>query len=376
METRSAVLTYHAMRLAWCRVVLMSFLRRWAVYLAVVAVLFAAGSVGAWSSVTALAAWLVLPLFYATAHPVYLLPVLLIQTLLHAGLIWALRSLLWFEPWAEAERALPLAAADLRRSDGIVVLLVMAPLFSLYALGATTLWITDPAWLHDVRWSALGMLLAMMMGAAAVGLTLLHSWRRPPRIAAAVRRVALVAEAHQGRALVGLPGMLTAVSVNKAMLLLPLVRGPARRAGKGMCGGGVLLCAPALGLWWAPHAAPWWLAAFALLSLVVTTRVHTLARDQLEPFWLACCMLPMSMKRLRLWRAMCVLSPLALGALWLLVSLPPTGVRWLVFAAYGLIVFLGSAWVVCSGPELASSAASRWLLFLTLSVALATEVMA
>ena len=364
------------MRLAWCRVVLMSFLRRWAVYLAVVAVLFAAGSVGAWSSVTALAAWLVLPLFYATAHPVYLLPVLLIQTSLHAGLIGALRSLLWFDAWAEAERALPLAAADLRRFDWIVVLLVMAPLFSLYALGATTLWINDPAWLHGVRWSALGMLLAMMMGAAAVGLTLLHSWRRPPRIAAAARRVALVAEAHQGRALVGLAGMSMALSVNKAMLLLPLVRGPARRAGLGMCGGGLVLCAPALGLWWAPQAAPWWLALFALLSLVVTTRVHTLARAELEPFWLNCSMLPVSLKRLRLWRALDVLSPLALGALLLIATLPASGVRWPVFAAYGLVVFLGSAWVVCSGPGHATSAASRWLFFLALSVALATEVMA
>ncbi len=364
------------MRLAWCRVVLMGFLRRWAVYLGVVAVLFAAGSVGAWSSVTALAAWLVLPLFYATAHPVYLLPVVLIQTLLHAGLVWALRSLLWFEPWAEAERALPLAAADLRRSDGVVVLLVMAPLFSLYALGAATLWMNHPAWLRDVRWSALGMLVAMMMAACGLGLTLLHSWRQPQKSAAAARRVAVVAEARQGRALVGLPGMLTALSAFRAMLLLPLVRGPARRAGMGMWGGGVLLCAPALGLWWAPQAASWCLAGFALLSLVVTTRLHSLARDELEPFWLACSMLPMSMKRLRFWRALCVLSPLAVGALLLLATLPASGVRWPVLAAYGLVVFLGSAWVVCSGPGSASSSASRWLFFLALSVALATEVIA
>ena len=271
---------------------------------------------------------------------------------------------------------MPLAAADLRRSDGVVVLLVMAPLFSLYALGATTLLINDPAWLRDVRWMAVGMLVVVVTAAKGVGLMLLHHWRRPARRAPTTNPAVAAVQASQERALIGRPRMLTALSVNKAMLLLPLVRGPARRAGLGMCGGGLVLCAPALGLWWAPQAAPWWLALFALLSLVVTTRVHTLARAELEPFWLDCSMLPVSLKRLRLWRALGVLSPLALGALLLIATLPASGVRWPVFAAYGLVVFLGSAWVVCSGPGHASSAASRWLFFLALSVALATEVMA
>ena len=275
------------MRMAWWVLAVKAFLRRWAIYLLVLAVLFAGGSVGAWTSITGLAAWSVLPLFYATAHPVWLPLVFVVQIALTVGLVWALRSLLWFAPWAEAERALPLPAADLRRSDLVVILLVLTPLLCLYLFGAATLWFNDPPWLHAVRERALAVLAFTLMASVALGVMLLHFLRQPPRPTPMARRAGLLSETVRSSVSVAV-WRATPVSVIKVLLLLPLFRGPARRVGFSWCGGGLLLCMPALGLWLLPQAASWWLAAFALLSLMVTTRVQTLARDGLDPLWLAC----------------------------------------------------------------------------------------
>ena len=60
-------LGYHAMRLAWCRHALRQVLRRWGVAIVIVAVVAGGGISGGGTVVSALAAWLVLPLFHAVA---------------------------------------------------------------------------------------------------------------------------------------------------------------------------------------------------------------------------------------------------------------------------------------------------------------------
>jgi hypothetical protein len=318
---------------------------------------------------------LVTPIFYATVHPIWLPPVLVAQTLLAVGLMWGLRSLLWFGPWAEAERALPLPAGELRRSDSVVVSLALAPLAGVCVLGAITFWSNDPPWLQGFRGWALGVLALWLLASVVLSVLLLQFLRRP-----------LIADATARRALRALQRDLTGASIKawqlpsmpmiQALLLLPLCRGPARRAGFGLCGSGVILCIAVLGLWLLPQAASWWLAAFAALSLTLTTRVHGLARDALEPLWMACTMLPLSVNRLRRWRAgVVLLAPLSCGFL-LWTVLPVEGVRWLVFTAYGGVLVLGHVLIVCNLPGRPSTVASRWLFFAAVAVALATEVMA
>ena len=85
--------SYHAMRMAWCRVALWMFVRRWAAYLvagaSVLVVGMAGGLADAVSAVRAMCAWLVLPLFRAVGEPVWVLPAVVVQALVGAGLVWA-----------------------------------------------------------------------------------------------------------------------------------------------------------------------------------------------------------------------------------------------------------------------------------------------
>jgi hypothetical protein len=155
-----------------------------------------------------------------------------------------------------------------------------------------------------------------------------------------------------------------------------LRRGPARRTGHALLWGAALLCAPALGLLLRPDAAPWWLAAFSLASLLATSRINTLARLEFEPLWQACAMLPIAQKAPRRLRALGTLAPMAVGGLALLAALPIENARPPVLAAYAATCGIGNALVVMNLPGTPSSVASRWLFFLALGLALASEVMA
>ncbi len=122
-------LSYGAMRLRWCGWALLAFARRWGVYLVVTAAVVGAGSNSPVQAVSAVAAWLVLPLFWAAGQGNWLLPAWVAQVLLGLALLWGARALLWPPQWAEAERALPLRRSDTQVSDACVVSLALAPLW-------------------------------------------------------------------------------------------------------------------------------------------------------------------------------------------------------------------------------------------------------
>lgn len=415
------------MRMRWCRAALRAFLRRWGAYLATGAVVIVAGMPGSLADavtvVRALCAWLVLPLFSAVVEPAWAVPATLLQAVATAGLVWGMRPLLWPEKWAEAERALPLSQRDTIASDAVVVALGLAPAASLYAIGAQALIANDPAWLHAFRARAVLALGVALVAAVALGVGLLQGLRFPrrhpswryrwltgddrlchPRLGNGLRgpgrnlRAGSVRVTQSPRAapagadapsqpaehgasskrIEPVTAALASVHTGALRVLVwwPLWRGPAKRSGRALCVGLVSLCCPALGMLRWPHGAGWWLGAYALIALIMVTRVNGLMRLELGAWQEACAPLPLRAATLRRSREWMALSPLLSSAWLLLACLPHAGVRPGVLAVY-LVVCAGSCFVeVRSAAPDAAAKSSRWLFCIALMLALASEVMA
>ncbi len=360
-------LSYGAMRLRWCRLALWAFVKRWAVYLVVAMAVLGAGAVGFVTIIMAAAAWTVLPLFYAATQGVWVLPAVAAQALLGAAAVWGMRPLLWPLPWAEAERALPIADADRWRSDAVVVLIALSPLLLLYGAGAASLLGQNPEWLRPFRWRAVLALWVVAAASLLLGVGLLQRLRRPMMAFAWQRQYATAASLTPS-ARVG--------HWSLALLGWPLWRGPARRTGQAVLWGSCVLLLPALVTALTHRATAWWLAALALAALLVATRINHLAREELGPVLQAATMLLLRLDVAERLRASLGVWPvlLALGVMTLALTFE-AGWRPAVWAVF-VVVVLGSVVVeVLSLPAAPEAKAPRWLFSLVLCVCLATEVM-
>jgi FtsH-binding integral membrane protein len=164
-----------------------------------------------------------------------------------------------------------------------------------------------------------------------------------------------------------------------ALLALPLWRGPARRTGWALWIGAAAVAVPALGLFVLRRGEPWWLAAGALLALLVATRVNHLSRLETAELFDACSSLPLAPARLRLARAalgLLAVLPGIVGVCAAALSLRATGLRVTVLAAWALACLGGCTVEVLSAPAEAATKAGRWLFTLVLCICLATEVLA
>ncbi len=359
-------LGYHAMRLRWCRLALASFLRRWGAYILVSALVIGAGSGTPTAAVAGVAGWTVVPLFHAASQGPWLLPALLLQGAAGAACLWAMRPLLWPRAWADAERALPLARAERRRSDAAVVAIALVPWVLLQAAGAAAAIAARPHWLMPVLGRALAALAAAQALAWAAGIGMLALRRRAgqPRARAPGRSTSAGAGAASPRRR----------GWAHALLLLPLLRGPAQRTGRLLAAASALLCGPGLLLLWRPTALGWWLALLAVLALVLVSRAHALAREEFAPLLAAAEVLPISPARLARARDALCLLPLAPALLVLAAGLAAVPLRpgWLL--AY-LVSCTGScALQVFTHAEQDADRSARWLFLLVLSLALASEV--
>lgn len=381
-------LRYGVMRLRWCGLALWAFMRRWASYLAVAALVAGAGAVGWQDIIPAVAAWLVLPLLLASTQGAWLLPATVLQALAGAACIWGARSLLWPVAWREAERALPLPRAATVRSDTAVVLLTLSPLALLGAVGAGAVVGHHPVWLQPTQGRALLALALAGAGSVALGVLLLQALRRPARGGtrwhAAAHRVTVRADASARPALPTARTAQTLRSVRSlhrlwVLLALPLWRGPARRTGWALLLGSAAAAVPALGLALLQAGEPWWLAACALLALLVATRVNHLARLETAGLFDACRSLPLAPAPLQ--RARAALGVLAVlpgiaGLCAVALGLRAPGLRVPVLSAWALACVVGCTVEVATAPADAATKAGRWLFTLVLCVCLATEVLA
>lgn len=351
------------MRLAWCRLALRAFVRRWGVYFVVAGLVVGAGSGSPLAAMAGVAGWTVVPLARAAASGAWLLPALLAQALLGLGLLAGARALLWPPHWREAERALPLGPQALRVSDALVVSWALLPWVVLQAAGWLALLAARPAWLLPVLPLALAAWGLAQALAAAGGVLMLQRLRQvavgrslaPPRPGRAVRT--RLAGHWFG-----------------ALLWLPLWRGPARRSGRWLALGSAALLLPAAapGPW--PAATGWWLAALAVGALLLVSRLSSLTRAEYAPAFDGVAMLPLPAARLeQARRALCLLPlvPAAAATSLVLAALP---VRPAVLAAYALASVGSCAVEVASRPAQAADKSSRWLFSLVLCLALASEV--
>ncbi len=385
-----APLPYGALRLRWCGLALLAFMRRWAAYLMVAATVAGAGAVGWQEIIPAVAAWLVLPLFGASTHGAWLLPATLMQAGAGAACIWGARSLLWPSAWAEAERALPLTRTATLRSDGLVVLLTLLPLGLLLAVGTAAVLGHHPAWLLPTQGRALVALAAACVGSVMLGVLLLQAVRRPA-VGWARRRATKDITAGVSRAGGGGPARLPAVSAVAtlrplsplrwplALLALPLWRGPARRTGWMLLIGPAAVAVPALGLTVLHGGEPWWLAACAALALLVATRVNHLARLETAELFEACRSLPLAPAPLQHARAalgLLAVLPGIVGLCVVALGLRAPGLRAPVLTTWALVCLGGCTVEVLSAPADAATKAGRWLFTLVLCICLATEVLA
>lgn len=366
-------LRYGAVRLRWCGLALKAFIARWGVYVLVTGLVLSAGASG-WDQVLqAVAAVLVLPLFSASQHGWWLLPATLAQALFGAAAVWGARSLLWPLNWADSERALPLPRAETLRSDLLVVLLVLTPLLLMYGAGTVSVLAHRPAWLRPTQGRALAALALAAASSLALGAALLR-WQRGYRSGGAAT--------PSGRG--GVAPAVTetrVVSPRRALILLPLWRGPARRTGAMLLTGSaslVLVAAlPAASGWAAGW--PWMLAAWAAVALLAATRIDHLARLELTELLQACAGLPVDHRSLLRTRSALGLLPLLPGLAGVLIGMaiaPPAGLRPAVLLAWAVACVLACVVEVFAGVQPASDKAARWWFNLIVCVCLASEVLA
>lgn len=260
----------------------------------------------------------------------------------------------------------------------------------LYAVGAVAWWVQRPAWLLPWAWQAGAGWGLMLAGSWLAGRAVMRAWRgaapRPSRpggpawfgLAAARPRLTVAPAGRQ-------PGPAASALVPRRPQIwwwaLALWRGPARRTGvTALLGSMVLACWALAGAALGPASGlaawqGWWLAGFAGLGLIVSTRVNQLSRAEYQPLIEACAALPLSRKALSARRASWALLPLGLPLALLAALLPWPGVRTPVALAYLAANGAASAWEVAVPSTDPAARASRWGFWLVLLVALASAVM-
>jgi len=359
------------MRLRWCRGALVDLLRRWATYLVVGVMVLGSSGNGALAAMSGLAAWSVFPLFRATAQSFAVLAAIAaLHSCAGAVVVWGLRPLLWPRQWLEAEAALPIDPRDRLRSDIAVTGFALVPLFCVYAAGAMVWRTQSPPWMRGEWVAALAALVVSTGLSLLWGVLIVRHLRHRPRSLARTKASTPSADASR-------------VSTLRALVVAPLLRGPARRSARMLMLGSAVLLGIGGVLWRWPAGASWWLAAFAALSLVVSTRLNVLVTDELAPLHQHAACLPVSLHALLRARRWLALLPQLVGqvALCMLASRSGHGLRPAVLIADMLALFAGSAAQVVFTTQVDGHRAtdpahrvSYWLFTLVLGVVLATEV--
>ncbi|MEK0417127.1 MAG: hypothetical protein RI949_1133 [Pseudomonadota bacterium] len=358
---------------------MLSFVRRWGVYLAIA---FLVPTLGATNALMAMLAWSVTPLFQAAHHAV--LDACLVglgYVMLQSLFILVLSPLLWPRAWSEAERSLPIDENLRRRSDLHVVLMGLSPPVTAQALGILIWLVKFPVWIQESWGVGVSIWGVSMVLSVALGMLMLGLRRRLPTPAIGSLRDPWRSRspAHGWR-------QRQPISAFMALLLWPMVRGPARRAGRIYALTVLALCVCITGLIMTPQRGSWWLAAFAITAQALVTRLSAVLEAALQPLHQACGLLPLDPDQLRRHLRLCVMSPLVAGQLMLLAAIAGMDipVKPVFLTLYLLTNLLGTLALVAatSAPprvglkEDPQARASWWLLVLVITIALASEAVA
>ena len=364
------VVEYDEMRMRRFAAALVDFFRRWGTYCAVVIVVFSAGSNAPLTIALAAAAGLAWPLRIAVDHGWAVVPATAAYALVGAlPVVWT-RQLWWPRHWAEAERALPLAAVTLRRSDRRFAVLVMLPWQGALAAGAVggLVGAGSPAGHGAVT-------LAAWFVSACGSLHLASLWMR------SVRRTASAPPDRNARTSTidrrAGPSTWRAMGTLRALLILPLVRGRATRSAAALVLGTFATSACATGPLWPPVPTGWSLALLALTALIVTSWLRACTTRELQPLWQRNRQLPLARRRCELGRTALVLIPVVVGVV-VCIACATGAARHLrptVLAAFAAV--LASACAVEATTTEAMEPthhAARWVLLLAIVVAFGSEV--
>lgn len=362
---------YHAMRMLRFRIALVDFFRRWGLYLAVAIVVFGAGSNAPLSVTAAAASTLLSPLRAAADRGWLIVPATLVYAVIGALPVVLTRPLWWPRHWADAERALPLAARTIVRSDRLFGGIVMLPWQALLLSGWIAIAVNQDTG-HDAvhRWLAVAAWVAAAGGSLILSLRWMHHVRSRaagPIATSFMRPRPIAVRARTTRPL----------RVHRALLMLPLARGRANVSAGLLTTGCVMTITCAMLATWTPVPTGWALASLALAALVATSLLRSRTTRELRPLWHDQRQLPLDVRACdRAQRGLVLVPALSGICAGLVASAWSTGsVRPTVLTLYVVVLAVGCVLESIDTEDMkATNHAARWILMLALAIAFGSEV--
>jgi hypothetical protein len=369
--------SYSQIRFAWLKARLILFFKRWAIYISI-GLIVLGGSV---DGTLALLSLLVAPILQAPQQPLFHALLICVGYGLVGGLIvLGLSSLLLPPHWREAESALPIESRERVKSDLTVVVLGLSPLISVYCLGLAIWLIESPKWLQD-DW-----LKSLLFLTGAVGLSIyfgfkILNYRRNLSQVSNLTWPFQSTKNQSGNSSQRPPSL----SNTMALVVLPLLRGSAKRSATLFILTLVVLCSCVMALVIFPTWGSWALAAFTVFSQTLVSRLYQEVKLEMTPIKDACAFIPVRSDWLDKAFGYFIVMPHLLGMVFLYVALTVSEMpfRFSVFIGFLLFSFLGNLLLVVSSSkpsklgqrEDPSAQVSWWLLILVISIALSTEVL-
>ncbi|MBI1890492.1 MAG: hypothetical protein HYS18_07600 [Burkholderiales bacterium] len=367
-------LNYQEVRFRWCRAQLFAFLRKWGIYIVIGAVVLGSSGTDPIATMTGLVSASVLPLLWSLQHPPWgwVLATVAYGTL-GAMLCRSMRGLFWSIAWRDIELSLPIEPSDKRRSDLVVVILALSPFYLLFAAGLLNWALKQHVGQTTQQLLAAIMLIIAFAASVICGLLMLSAMRRVPQASAIAER------ADHPSATMALFARYPSIY---ALIFVPLIRGPAKRAGKLLKLALLILLLHFL-LYRFPTFVSWWLALFALLTQLMTTRLTSVLDEDLRPLHSKCEPLPISINQLRWIRLGIAAIPATIGfalifpILFVAVENLRSSIG-IAFVLFGLSANLLET-ALCSRARTptqfkASTRAGLWIVILVIQIALASEL--
>lgn len=336
------------MRVAQCRAVLVDFIRRWVVYLLVVLTVFGAGAY-------ALSA---IPLLWALSNAPSALWILPVYSAAATACLALCEPMLWSAQLAEEERFIPIPVLTSVRSDLVLGLWALTPLWAVLCAGVWATFTKHPPWLTTTPGVAFGGLaLTGSFGAVLWAIRMRWVRKRSARKAA----LAPLDRLKQKSGTTETP----LVSVVRAGTWLPVWRGVTPWTRRGLLAGIVAhTCGAVAATCW-PELASWWLAIVSVSTMSVVRWCSGAARREAQHILAEARFLPISVRSIETHQRLLIALSCALSLLPMLsvveLTIPHHPTPWALYVSFTFVVWflqltvqpanpanMGFLWLVCS----------------------------